>query len=66
MKPKIRKILEDCIQNGIRLGHTRSHKHSDTPQDEYVFLSIEDAIWLEIDEHFDFELPVSVYDVGWK
>ena len=55
MKPKIRTILEECIETGIRLGHTRAHKHSDKPEDEYLFVSIEDAIWLEIDEHFEFD-----------
>jgi len=57
MKPKIRKILEDCIHSGICLGHTRAHKHSDKPSDEHILQTIEDAIWLEIDETFDFELP---------
>ena len=35
MRPKIRTILEKCIETGIRLGHTRAHKHSDKPEDEY-------------------------------
>ena len=57
MKPKIRTILETCIHQGICIGHTRAYKYSDKPSDEHILQTIEDAIWLEIDETFDFELP---------
>jgi len=66
MRAKVRKILEDCVHQGICIGHTRAYKHSDNPSDDILQMAIEDAIWLEIDENFDFELPPSVYDIGWK
>lgn len=66
MKPKIRKILEDCIEVGVVHGLEKAHKHTDNPTRPLITESIENAIWLEIDEHFDFELPLSVYDIGWK
>ncbi len=54
MKPKIRTILEDCISNGIEHGLSRAHKHTDNPTDAQIELAIDEAIWLEIDERFDF------------
>jgi len=55
MKPRTRKILEDCVHQGICIGHTRAYKHTDNPSDEHILQTIEDAIWLEIDEHFEFD-----------
>ena len=55
MKPKLIPVLEMCIQNGIRLGWNRAHKHTDKPEDESVFHEIEYAIETEIYEWFDFE-----------
>ena len=66
MRPKVRKILEDCIHQGICIGYTRSQKYTDNPSDEHILQKIEDAIWLELDENFEFDLPQSVYDIGWK
>jgi len=54
MKPRIRTILEDCISNGIEHGLSRAYKHTDSPNDAQIALAIDDAIWLEIDEKFDF------------
>ena len=55
MKARTRKILEDCIHKGSCYGYNRAHKHTDTPEEETLLMAIEDAIWLEIDEHFDFD-----------
>ena len=55
MKPNIRAILEECIDNGIVSGYDRAHKHTDTPHEGTIVSSISDAIWLEIDEKFTFE-----------
>jgi len=54
MKPKIRAILEDCISTGIDYGLSRSHKHTDNPTEAQIALAIDEAIWYEIDEKFDF------------
>jgi len=54
MKPRTRTILEDCISNGIEHGLSRAYKHTDNPTDAQIALAIDDAIWLEIDEKFDF------------
>jgi len=58
MKAKIREILEECIELGIERGHMNAHKHHPDPPYNHVFSKIEEAIWLEIDERFDFERNV--------
>jgi len=55
MRPKIREILEECIETGMVSGYRRAHKHHDDPSENIVFGEIEDAIWFEIDQRFDFE-----------
>jgi hypothetical protein len=55
MRAKIRHILEECIEAGVAYGYERAHKHTDTPNETHIQWCIEDAIWLEIDEHFEFE-----------
>jgi hypothetical protein len=55
MKAKIRHILEECIINGIEYGYERAHKHVDEPHESHIQGCIVDAIWLEIDERFEFD-----------
>jgi len=55
MKPKLRAILYRAIEEGVRQGAIQAHKHSDTPSTEWLASCIEDAVWLAIDEVFDFE-----------
>jgi hypothetical protein len=55
MRVKIRQILEECIASGVAYGYERAHKHTDTPNETHIQGCIVDAIWLEIDERFEFE-----------
>lgn len=55
MLPRTRTILENAIDRGIKNGLVRSRKHTDKPNESYVIDCIEQAIWLEIDELFNFE-----------
>lgn len=55
MTPKFRNVLEHAIDIGIKRGHTRAHKHCDVPQDHVLFQYIEEAIWSELYEWFDFD-----------
>ncbi len=55
MRPNTRKILEECIENGVVVGYARAHKHGEHPERHHIQECIEGAIWLEIDERFDFE-----------
>ena len=55
MRAKIRRILAECIENGIERGYARAHKYDDTSIEIRILDEIEEAIWLEIDDRFDFE-----------
>jgi hypothetical protein len=55
MKAKIRNILEECIESGVVKGYADAHKYRDDPSGDYIYERIGYAIWLEIDEYFDFE-----------
>lgn len=55
MTPKFEPVLRMCIENGIRLGYKRAHKHDDNPGEDIIIEKIEDAIWNEIYEWFDFD-----------
>jgi hypothetical protein len=58
VRAKIRQILEECIINGIEYGYERAHKHVDEPHESHIQGCIVDAIWLEIDERFEFDRDV--------
>jgi hypothetical protein len=55
MKPKIIPVLEDCIENGLRLGFNRARKYDSNPNEEDIFSNQINAIMNEIFERFDFE-----------
>ena len=55
MKPKIRELLERCIEDGVALGYHRAFKHDEVPSEEWVRQCIVNSIWLEIDEWFDID-----------
>lgn len=55
MKPKIYPLLERCIEDGLRRGYRRAHKHVENPTEEAIFQEIESCIMGEIYEWFDFE-----------
>jgi len=58
MRVKIREILEECIADGLRSGYQRAHKYYDQPCEEQLISYMDDHIWLEIDQWFDFERNV--------
>lgn len=55
MKPKFRVILENAIEEGVRRGYYRAHKHVTNPPEENVISEIEDAVMSSITEYFTFE-----------
>jgi hypothetical protein len=59
MKVNTRALLERCIEEGLRDGYRRAHKHVDKPSEIGMKCAIEDAIWLHIDEFFEFDDEVS-------
>ena len=55
MKPKFRVILEQAIEEGVRRGYSRAHKHVENPSEGAIIENIEDAVMSSIYEYFDFE-----------
>ena len=55
MKPKIRPILELCIDEGVRVGYHRAHKHTEQPNEDWVIETINNEIMNVIDLYFEFE-----------
>lgn len=55
MRAKIREILEECIEQGIEYGIKVAHKYVDEPPHDFMAGSIDNSIWFEIDQRFDFE-----------
>jgi hypothetical protein len=55
MKPKIRPILEMCIDEGTRIGYRRAHKHMKEPNESWMIETINNEIMNCIDLYFEFE-----------
>lgn len=55
MKPKTRVILEMAIEEGVRRGYSRAHKHVENPTEGAIIESIEDCVMSEIYEYFTFD-----------
>ncbi len=45
----------ECIENGVRRGYQRVHKHTESPGEDAIFEQIEDCIMSEIVERFFFD-----------
>ena len=55
MKPKIRVILEQAIEEGVRRGYHRAHKHVESPTEGAIIEHIEEAVMSSIYEYFTFD-----------
>lgn len=55
MKPRTREIIERCLEEGIRHGYRRAHKHSENPSEVVFIDDVFNCILLEIDTYFSFE-----------
>ena len=55
MKPKIRVILELAIEQGVRRGYSRAHKHVENPAEGAIIDQIEEAVMSQIYEYFTFD-----------
>ena len=55
MRAKFRILLDRCLEEGVEYGINRAYKHTETPTSEALHQSILDAIWLELDNYFEFE-----------
>lgn len=55
MKPRFHVILEQAIEEGVRRGWRRAHKHVENPTEESVWEHIEDGVMSSITEYFSFD-----------
>jgi hypothetical protein len=55
MKPKTRVILEMAIEEGVRRGYSRAHKHVENPTEGAIIESIEEHVMSAIYEYFTFD-----------
>ena len=55
MKAKTRVILEMAIEEGVRRGYSRAHKHVENPTEGAIIEHIEDAVMSQIYEYFTFD-----------
>jgi len=55
MKPKMYHILNLAVEQGVRDGWQRAHKHNDKPHEDSVQEYIEDAVMSALHEYFVFD-----------
>ena len=55
MKAKTRVILEMAIEEGVRRGYSRAHKHIENPSENTIIQSIEEHVMSAIYEYFTFD-----------
>lgn len=55
MKPKMYHILNVAIEEGVRQGWHRAHKHDENPTEGAIIEHIEDAVMSAIHEYFTFD-----------
>jgi hypothetical protein len=53
MTPKFMQLLEQCVLDGVILGHKRAYKHNDAPSESDINMSIVTEVMNEIHEWFD-------------
>jgi len=55
MKPKTYKLIEMAVEEGVRRGWYRAHKHNSNPTENLIKEAIEDAVMSAINEYFQFD-----------
>ena len=55
MTPKFQRVFDDCLENGIRRGYARAHKHVENPGEEIILDNIQECIMSELYEYFNFK-----------
>jgi len=55
MKPNFYKVLKLAIENGVKYGYSRVHKHIESPTEGAIIDSIVEQVMNSIDEWFNFE-----------
>jgi len=54
MKPKFRVLLQMAIDEGVRLGYYRAHKHVEDPAPDAIIEQIQETVMSQMYDYFDF------------
>lgn len=60
MRPKFYPVLERSIEEGVRLGLNRAHKHDPDPTIDNIVEQIQDAVLLVLSENFIMPVDESI------
>lgn len=55
MKPREYRLMEECVERGVRHGIARARKHDDDPGEDALLEKIHQAVMLEICESWAFD-----------
>ncbi len=55
MKPKFRSVLEMALEEGVRYGYKRAHKHVEIPSESAIIDSIVKQVMNSLYEWFEFD-----------
>jgi len=55
MKPKIYNLLSLAVEEGVRAGYRRAHKHDDNPLESMIINTLHNEIMVAISDYFDFD-----------
>ena len=56
MKIKMYPLIAAIVEEGVRAGYSRAHKHTDTPDPETIKQCVEEYIMSGFDDYFKFDL----------
>ena len=54
MKPREYRLMQDCLENGLRRGYRRAFKHTDCPSDDQILESLQINVMREVHEFVSF------------
>ncbi len=60
MRPKTRIVLERAIDEGVRYGYNRAHKHVENPSEGVIIDNVVEGVMNSLYEWFDFEDETNV------
>ena len=55
MKPKLHKVLEHAVIQGVCYGYSRAHKYVENPTESAIIDNIIEQVMNSLDDWFDFE-----------
>ena len=54
MKPKLHKVLETAVEQGVSYGYNRAFKHVENPTEGAIIDSIVEQVMNSLDDWFEF------------